>query len=309
MRRYTRITPLQTPTAVALGCFDGVHLGHARVLQSALRGRRGGLSPAVFTFATGGKDCAAAKQALALMSPQAKEEEFRRMGFDLYLAVDFASVRELTPEQFVRDVLFGALRAKRVSCGFNYHFGRGGTGNSALLRALCAQYGIRTEICDAVEFCGAPVSSTRIREAVAAGDMELARRMLGRPFRVDFEVVRGNRIGRLLGTPTINQPFPASFVLPKFGVYGSSVLVDGKRYHGVTNVGVKPTVGSHIPLAETWIAGFQGDLYGRRVPVDLLGFLRPEKKFADLTALREQILRDAEQAKLLWAQMEKGTGF
>lgn len=304
MWRYKRIIPQQRNTAVALGCFDGVHLGHAQVLENALKGRRRGLSPAVFTFASGGGDCACAKRAKQLMSQSMKEGLLSRMGFDSFYAVDFVSVRGMEPEAFVEKVLFRALRAKEVFCGFNYRFGKDGRGDTALLRRLCRRYGIRAEVSPAVLSGDIPVSSTWIRDAVAQGDMAQAQALLGRPFAIDFKVAQGNRIGRLLGTPTINQPFPPGFVLPRFGVYGSAVTVCGKRYHGVTNVGVKPTVGSDTPLAETWIAGFDGDLYGRRVVVELLGFLRPEQKFESLDALKNQIHSDAERAKKLLEEAE-----
>ena len=304
MQRYTKMVPQRYNTAVALGCFDGVHLGHAQVLKSALQGRRRALSPAVFTFAFGDGDCASAKRAKQLMSQSMKEKILCRMGFDSVYAVDFASIRDMEPEIFVEKVLFRTLHAKEVFCGFNYHFGRGGKGDTMLLRSLCATYGIRAQVSPAVLVGAAPVSSTRIRTAVAQGDMSEAQTLLGRPFAVDFRVVQGNRIGRLLGTPTINQPFPPSFILPRFGVYGSAVTIGERRYHGVTNVGVKPTVGSDVPLAETWIAGFHGDLYGKQVVVELLGFLRQEQKFENLEALKKQICLDAENAKEMLDAMD-----
>jgi len=150
-----------------------------------------------------------------------------------------------------------------------------------------------------------PVSSSRIRVAMMEGEMEQAAKLLGRPFTIDFPVVHGRRLGRMLGTPTINQPFPPDFVLPKFGVYASFAEVDGKRLHAVTNVGIKPTVGSEVPLAETYLADFSGNLYGRRVPVSLLHFLRPEQKFDSLDALKNQILTDAGRSAGILAQLER----
>ncbi len=293
MRRYTKIIPQRRPTAVALGCFDGLHTGHMQVLENALRGRRRGLSPLVFTFASGDGRL---KGGQALMTQFRKEALLERMGFDACCTAAFDSLRHLEPEAFVRDVLLQALQAKEVFCGFNYRFGRGGAGDAAALCRLCGKYGVQVQVSPPVTQGGAPVSSTRIRQAIAGGDMLLAKALLGRPFSVDFPVAKGNRLGRLLGAPTINQPFPHSFVLPRFGVYGSCVCWEGRRYWGVTNVGVKPTVGAGAPLAETWIAGFDGDLYGKRVTVELLAFLREERRFESLDALKRQIQLDAKNA-------------
>lgn len=144
---------------------------------------------------------------------------------------------------------------------------------------------------------GLPVSASRIRRFIEQGEVQQAARMLGRPFTIDFPVVGGQKLGRLLGTPTINQPLPPHFIRPKFGVYAASVEVDGRVTHGVTNVGIRPTVGADAPLAETWIADFSGDLYGRPVPVSLVKFLRSETKFESIEALQKQILKDAAAAR------------
>ena len=141
------------------------------------------------------------------------------------------------------------------------------------------------------------MSSTRIRAAVEAADIPLANRLLGRPFGFSLEVIHGNHIGTGLGTPTINQAIPDNFVLPKFGVYASWVRVGGKYFAGVTNIGLKPTVGSDRVLSETWMPDFSGDLYGKRVRLFLLRFLRPEKKFGSLQELKEEISKNARQAK------------
>lgn len=158
-----------------------------------------------------------------LCSPAQKKQVLQSMGVEELVQADFSAVRELSPEQFVEEVLHGLLDARLVSCGFNYRFGRGGSGDAALLAKLCARWGIQVVTVPAVEIDGRPVSSSRIRRLVEQGDMPQAARLLGRPFRVDFPVVTGQRLGRVLGTPTINQPLPEGFVHPRFGVYASSV--------------------------------------------------------------------------------------
>jgi riboflavin kinase/FMN adenylyltransferase len=182
-----------------------------------------------------------------------------------------------------------------VSCGENFRFGKGAAGDTAALRHLCGD-SPAVEVLPLVILDGAPISSSQIRAAIRAGEMERANRLLGRRFTIDFEVVHGRQLGRTLGTPTINQPFPEGFVEPKFGVYATLATAQGREYAAVTNVGVKPTVGSDRVLAETYIHGFSGDLYGQSVRVSFLRFLRPERKFEGIEALREQIVRDSEIA-------------
>ena len=149
-----------------------------------------------------------------------------------------------------------------------------------------------------MELGGKPVSSTRIRELIAQGEVEEANRLLGRPFSYDFPVVHGRQLGRTLGFPTVNQPIPDGFILPRFGVYASLVEVDGEKYYGVTNVGIKPTVGSDGPVCETWMPDYHGrELYGETVRTELHGFVRSERRFPGLYELREQIFRDRETAK------------
>ena len=305
MRVYSSICAPAGETSVALGCFDGLHLGHRAVLQAALSGAEQGLLPAVFTFGSREDAMTAVKGAPELLSSFGREQLLEKMGFALLWRVDFYSVRNLSPEDFVRRVLCGILRAKRICCGYNYRFGFGGRGDAALLQTLGARCGAEVTVLPPVLQEEQPVSSSRIRVAMMEGEMEQAAKLLGRPFTIDFPVVHGRRLGRMLGTPTINQPFPPDFVLPKFGVYASFAEVDGKRLHAVTNVGIKPTVGSEVPLAETYLADFSGNLYGRRVPVSLLHFLRPEQKFDSLDALKNQILTDAGRSAGILAQLER----
>lgn len=290
----------KTPRAVALGIFDGVHLGHRAVISRAtgveLPDRRRAVST-VFTFTQPPwalpKDCA-----WELIADRQKQTVLEGLGVEELIRADFEALRDMTPADFVRGLLHETLGARRVCCGFNYHFGRGGRGDAALLEELCAPLGIEVVVVPPVLVGGEPVSATRIRRLIEDGRVEEAGRLLGRPFTIDFPVVGGQKLGRLLGAPTINQPLPDHFVRPRFGVYASSVEAEGRVTHGVTNIGVRPTVGAEGPLAETWIADYSGDLYGRRVPVSLVRFLRPERKFASVEELQKQILRDAKAARL-----------
>lgn len=287
------------PRAVALGIFDGVHIGHRAVILRAAGveiPNAGHVTSAVFTF-TQPPWALPKDSAWELVSREQKETVLEGLGVEEWIQIDFNAIRNFTPEEFVRDFLHEKLDARRVCCGFNYHFGKNGAGNAETLTKLCDPLGIEVEVVPAVMVDGQPVSASRIRRLIESGEVEEAAKLLGRPFTIDFEVVGGRKLGRLLGTPTINQPLPAHFVRPRYGVYATSVEVDGRVTHGVTNVGIRPTVGSDGPLAETWIAGFDGDLYGRRVPVSLIKFLRPEQKFASVEDLQKQILKDAKEAR------------
>lgn len=291
-----RITALPTtverkPRAVAIGVFDGLHIGHRAVI--APLNRHVGRAVSVLTFTD-----VYEKHPLSLVTDDIRQHVLDTMQVEDLFELPFSLIRDLTPETFVKEILHDMLDAKVVRCGFNFRFGKGATGDTALLQALCEPLGIAVEVADAVEVDGEPVSTTRIRHALENGDVPLANRMLGRPFTIDVEVQSGQRLGRRLGTPTINQPLPDGFVRPRFGVYASTVIVDGVCMHGVTNIGVRPTVGASGPLAETWIPDYiGGSLYGCRPAVSLVAFLRDEVKFEGLTALKEQITRDEQAAR------------
>lgn len=294
MKVYHDLTPGASRAAVALGCFDGLHLGHQKVITAA---RGPGLTPSVLTFADplgelGGKSGG------QLATKRQKLRLFESLGVEQVYSLRFSAIRNLSPEQFVDEVLIRVCHAEKICCGFNFTFGYRGAGTAETLRALCALRGIDCEVAPAVELAGEPVSSTRIRALVEEGEIERANRLLGRPFGFDFEVVRGRQLGRTLGTPTINQVFTPEFVLPRFGVYASLVRLNDGDYYGVTNVGVKPTVGADAPLSETWIPEYHGeDLYGENIQVELIGFIRPEVKFSGVEELQENILRDGGTAE------------
>lgn len=293
--RNTKDIRIDEPTAVALGAFDGLHLGHMAVINSALAS---GFAPAVFTFSedpskllSGGTEY--------LLTEEDKEELLVESGIKYFAAPPFETVKDMEPEDFFREILLKSMNAKFISCGEDFRFGKKASGDAALLKKLCAENGVELSVAGAVSFEGASISSTRIRNALKAGDAEAAEKMLGRPFSFKLPVITGNRIGRTMGSPTINQLLPEGFVKPKFGVYASLVKAEHQSYWGVTNVGVKPTIGSYAPLSETWIAGFSGDLYGKKVRLCLIAFIRPEKKFPGLTELKAEIEKNRGQAELI----------
>ena len=286
--------------AVALGLFDGIHIGHRAVISKTLDC---GLVSSVFTFSDGAR--AMPKGAPALLSPENKQTLLTQTGVQELINVDFDCVRALSPREFVTTVLKDALHTARVCCGENFRFGADGAGNAETLRALCAEQQIDLEVVKTVDCDGVPISSTRIREAVAAGDLPLATRLLGHPFWLDEVVSKGQQLGRTLGFPTLNQYLPEDFVEPRFGVYLSAVEIDGRVHTGLTNIGRRPTVGSDAPLAETWVPDYEGDLYGQTVRTIPVRFLRPEQAFPSVEALQAQLQKDAAAARALTAPTGK----
>ena len=288
---------LQTPEgelAAALGSFDGLHLGHRQVIGNTLSAP--GLSPAVITFQQNPSVSLQKKPVPLLTTNEQKLALLEEMGVEVVYLLSFEQIRDMEPEDFV-EALYRVCRVRALSCGFNFRFGKNGRGDAGLLKELCREKGIELSVTPPVSVAGETVSSTRIRACLEQGDVQQAGQLLGRPFGYDFEVTHGRQLGRTWGTPTINQPFPQGYVLPRFGVYASLVEVEGQKYYGVTNIGVKPTVGSDCALSETWIPEFSGDLYGKKVPVELLDFIRPERKFDSLDQLKNEILENGVLAR------------
>lgn len=282
--------------SVALGVFDGLHLGHRAVIAAA----RNVTSPSQavsFPTVTVVSLTGVPKSAGRLITEEQETAQAATLGVDEWLCVPFEAVRDLTPEAFVQTVLHEALQAQVVCCGYNFRFGRGGIGDAALLQRLCAPHGVEVRIVPEVERDGDAVSSTAIRQAVAAGDMECVRGLLGRPYTIAFPVSAGHHRGAAWGFPTVNQPFPAGYTVPRFGVYASLVVLDGVQHRAVTNIGTHPTVGgTGVPQAETYIADYCGNLYGKTLEVELIRFLREERCFDTVEQLRAQIAEDIQTA-------------
>lgn len=279
------------PCALALGAFDGLHRGHRAVIDAAIAAaRQAGLAPGVFTFED------SPSGAPALQTAEDKLALLEAWGVEWVFTPDFPAVKDLEARAFFEEVLVKKCGARALFCGEDFRFGKGAAGDVDSLRAWCAETGVSLTVVPPVTEGREKISSTRIRQAVEAGDIPAANALLGHPFGYTLEVIHGNHIGTGLGTPTVNQALPEGFILPPFGVYASVVEVDGAPYAGVTNIGVKPTVGSDRVLSETWIQGYSGDLYGRKLSVGLRAFLRPERKFASLDELKAEIERNARQA-------------
>lgn len=298
MKIIYNINPSENNTFTALGFFDGIHLGHKDVICTAVENsKRLGIESCVLTFSRRPKSILTNEPDMFLTTENEKIRLIESLGVDLLYIVDFTELMGLSGEEFVRSILIETLHCRGVVCGFNYHFGKGGKCDSDTLAKICQKYNCEAISRNPILYGSECISSSRIRNSLQYGDISSANEMLGHKFGYCLEVVHGRQLGRTIGIPTINQAFPENFCLPKFGVYASEVTINSKRYRGVTNIGVKPTVGSDKPISETWILEYSGDLYGKSVDIRLLAFIREEKKFTSIDELKQQILKDGETAK------------
>ena len=302
MKRYSSINyTAKTPTVVALGCFDGVHLGHREVIKKARDiADKLNISCSVWTFDEPPRNYFLKNPIGLLTDKKQKAELISSLGVDKFISVPFTKeTAKISAEDFFSEILVKRLKAAHIVCGFNYSFGDGGRGNVDMLRTLCNSFGIGLTALEPISVLGVTVSSSAIRDALASGKIENANALLGRPFSLKTVVISGQHLARKLGFPTVNQSFPSRMLIPAYGVYVTSVTIEGraKKYYGITNVGVRPTVGGETVFAETNIFDFSGDLYGRWVKVEYLHRIREERKFDSLEALTEQINRDISEAK------------
>lgn len=287
-------------SAIALGLFDGVHLGHRRILSAAAECKSEGLIPAAFTFKTEGFPMKHGKPFEFLCTDAQKLSLLDEWGIEAVYSPEFSAIQEMDGESFCRRILVNTLHAAKVFCGSDFRFGRKAGWCFDDLKKFGMEMGFEAVLMDAVIHDGQPVSSTRIREALRNGAPEKAAELLGRPYAVTGEVLHGKALGRTIDFPTINMPFHKGQLVPAKGVYLSRVHTPEGTYYGVTNIGVKPTVSEeNIPLAETYLFDFSGDLYGQECTAELLFFIRPEQKFENITALRTAIAQDCETARRL----------
>lgn len=278
---------------VALGTFDGLHLGHKKVLLSDTTEYDEKIA---LMFTEHPQKTLSGDVPGELITEAKRNELLKQWGYTSEF-IDFSEISALSPKEFVDNILIEKFNATALCCGFNYRFGKGAKGDVVLLKQLCAEREIKLTVCNEVEFNGAPVSSTRIRECLKSGDVRTANKMLGRYFSYDFKVVHGDARGRVLGSPTINQFFSDNFTVAEYGVYASFTIVNGKKYISVTNIGVRPTIaGGSEKRSETNIVGFDGDLYGQNIEVFLVEKLRGEMAFKSLDELSVRISDDREKA-------------
>lgn len=256
--------------AVALGDFDGMHKAHKTVITGAEN---------TVIYSVNNK--------FSLLQKSIFEKRYPNTVF-----ADFNEIKNLDGEEFINKILLERFNAGIVLCGFNFKFGKNASWNAADLRKYLEKKDVWVRILEHLDFEREPISSTRIRKAVADGRIKQANEMLGYNFTFESDVIQGDKRGRTIGFPTVNQHLPESLVVPKFGVYKSVTFVEDKSYSSFTNIGIRPTWRLEKPLAETHIFGFSGNLYGECVRIELVDYLREEKEFSSVKELKEQLERD-----------------
>lgn len=290
----------------ALGNFDGVHRGHAALLKKATE--KGTCThSAVWTFRRHPRLCSGDESFSALTTTEQRTALFAGAGIDIVIFCDFPEVKDVSPEDFALRILYNECHVRRAVCGYNFRYGKNASGTPTALSEELKAVGAEEVTVDAVKSAdGTVISSSAVRRFLEEGEIEKANDLLGREFCVSLPVSEGQRLGRTLGLPTVNQVFPPHLVIPRHGVYAAKCTVDGKEYKAIANIGVRPTVISHAENVncETHIIGFSGDLYGKTVPVRLCRFLRDEKKFSSVDELKSAILADEERAVRLLSDEE-----
>lgn len=285
---------------VALGCFDGVHIGHTELIRRAKRiATEHSLPLAVFSFEEPPRNFFCS-DGIPIITPfEEKKRIMRSLGTDLFVCARFDSdIAELSAEQFFVEILKKRLKASHLVCGFNYRFGKSGAGDTLLLQKLCDGNGVTLSVVPPVAIDGITASSSEIRKMLADGNVEAATRLLGRPYSIASTVIDGQHLGRTLGFPTVNQLFEHNATPLKNGVYATQVRIGHSLKRAITNVGVRPTVDGHTLCAETNIFDFDGDLYGKRLRVEFIDFIRPERKFNSVAELSDQVHKDIDRAKI-----------
>ncbi len=288
---------IERPTAVAIGKFDGVHVGHRRLLEEIIERKKSGLAACVFTFDPPPAVLFGFSDGKELTTREEKRAIFERMGVDIL--VEFPLNKEtaaMPPMEFATQVLARQMNAEFVVAGDDLSFGDKGAGDAELLKRLGPDLGYSLKTIEKVKVDDKEVSSTDIRTLVEHGKMEQVERMLGAPYMIMGTVAHGNRIGRTLGFPTLNLLPPADKLMPPNGVYDSYVTFEGKKYKGISNVGYKPTVTDEKVMGiETYLYDFDREIYGENIEVELYSFRRPEKRFNSLDELKAQLDEDIRQ--------------
>lgn len=290
---------IQKPTVLTLGVFDGLHLGHQKIMQTVVeRAKAVNAVPTAITFDPHPRAVLHPESApplLQTLDQRLANLEVLGLGQAIVIAFDsdFASQ---PAEAFLSDIVHDRLHAREVYLGKGFAFGKGRGGNIDLLRKMGSELGFVADEVDEVQLRGQRISSSRIRELLAEGRVNLVRRMLGRPYGVEGVVIRGNRRGHTIGFPTANLK-PHNRVIPKFGVYATATLVDGTWRRSITNIGVRPTFEQDAePSIESYLFDFDRDLYGNVLRVRFLHRIRDERKFNGIDELKAQIKIDSARA-------------
>lgn len=292
MKYFTNTTDFYSdvPSAVTLGKFDGLHRGHQKLIREITRLRGDGVASVVFALAS--------EERPYLLSPEEKREMVSQYNIDCMINCPFIpEILSMEPEEFIRKILKEKLKAAYVVVGTDFRFGHKRKGDAALLQSLQDQYNMKVFVLEKECHGQREISSTYVKEALAAGDMELVHTLLGYHYPVKGTVQHGRQLGRRLGMPTVNLIPEPGKLLPPPGVYFSDVYSAGRQYRGVTNIGYKPTVDGSFLGVETYLYDFHQDIYGREAEVRLRHYRRPEQKFESVEALKRQMQKDIASGK------------
>lgn len=286
-------------SAVCLGKFDGIHIGHRELINYAVSMKKVGLKSVIFTFLMNPRMLKTTEDFSLIYTEEEKKIILQDAGADVLVSYPFnRAMFSMEPECFIKNILINKLDTKMLIVGKDFRFGHNRSGDVSLLFELSKKYGYELKTFDKVRYKDKIVSSTRIRDCLYNGKMEEANHMLGVPYCIMGEVLHGRKLGRTLGMPTINIVPEEVKLLPPNGVYASKTWIDGQAYYGISNIGVKPTVGAEKRrLIETFIFDYSGNLYGRKLKVDLYTFERPEQKFDSIHELKNRMELDTVFAK------------
>ena len=296
---------IEEPSVVTIGKFDGLHVGHQKLLHLVCEKKKDGVKAVVFTFDVPPGAKLSGKGMDTLVTNEERCQMLEEQGIDYLIECPFVpEIMSMEPERFVEEVLVGRLKARYIVAGTDCGFGHNRRGDYKLLQKLAPVYGYEVDIVEKVQYQGRDISSTYVREEIAKGNMELADFLLGYTYRISGTVEHGNHLGGTkLDMPTANLFPPEHKLLPPNGVYATKTIVDGKRYEGISNIGTKPTVSEgNARGIETLLFDFSGDLYGKNITVELYTFERPEMKFASLDELKVQMHKDMEFGKKFFAE-------
>ena len=280
--------------SLALGFFDGVHLGHQKVISSAVEyAKNNNLKSAVITFKEHPFCVLKNIKPQYILSRQDSFKIIEQLGADYIFELDFNQLKNMSAGEYLSDVLVKYFNPCAIFTGYNHNFGTNRQGNSDFLRKYQGKYSYKYFEIPAQSINDKLISSSAIRMALKSGQIDLANRMLGSKFNISGTVAEGQKLGRTIGFPTINIDYPVNIVELLYGVYGVKVKVDNQVYDGIANFGTKPTVSENLkPILEVHLLDFDKDIYGYFVQIEFIKVIRPEKKFSSLTDLRNQIIVD-----------------
>lgn len=305
--RNTTEFEVEEPTVISLGKFDGLHRGHEHLMEYLEVKKKQGLKTVIFTFDIPPRQKVSGdNRTQVLTTNEEKMHLFEQRGIDYLVECPFTpEIMRMEPEHFV-DMIVKKLQVKSMVVGTDFHFGHNRRGDYKLLLELSMRYGYEVEVVEKVQEDGRDISSTFVREEIAAGRMEKANHLLGYHYFVQGTVVHGKEIGRTLAIPTLNLLPPEEKLLPPYGVYVTQTTIENCTYGGITNVGCKPTIAGINPVGvETHLFDFSKEIYGKQIKVEFLVPVRSEKKFASVKELKAQMERDIAFGRECYANITK----